>query len=186
MIHLRSAMQLLSISSMLVGSVFITSLSPQKVTATVNTTTTNFTGGTNQSGAAAAANNNIDVTNTTLTKKLSVITSVSPITNIIKNVGGEKIELTGLVPEGVSSHTFELVPSDVVKINDADLVIIDGLGLETNIEDVVDEAHNTRPNIQILKLGDNTITPDQYIFDFSFPNEAGDPNPTYGLMYPRP
>jgi ABC-type Zn uptake system ZnuABC Zn-binding protein ZnuA len=117
------------------------------------------------------------MTYSTLAKKLNVITSVSPITNIVKNVGGEKIELSGLVPEGVNSHTFDLVPSDVVKVNDADLVIIDGLGLETNVEDVVDEAYNTKPNLQILKLGDNTITPDQYIYDFSFPNETGDPNP---------
>ena len=110
-------------------------------------------------------------------EKLNVVTSVSPITNILKNVGGEKITLTGLVPEGVNSHTFELVPSDVVKVNNADLVIIDGLGLEVNVEDVVDEAHISNPNLQILKLGDNTITPDQYVFDFSFPEEAGDPNP---------
>jgi ABC-type Zn uptake system ZnuABC Zn-binding protein ZnuA len=163
-----------------VGSVFITSLGMQKVTATSNTTTTtmNVTGGTNQSGgAAAAAVNNTKVTNATSAKKLNVVTSVSPITNIVKNVGGDKIALAGLVPEGVNSHTFELVPSDVVKVNDADLVIIDGLGLESNVEKVVDEAHNTKPNLQILKLGDNTITPDQYIFDFSFPKKAGDPNP---------
>ena len=116
--------------------------------------------------------------------KLNVVTSVSPITNIVKNVGGERIALTGLVPEGVNSHTFELVPSDVVKVNDADLVIIDGLRLETNVENVVDGAHNSKPNLQILKLGDNTITPDQYIFDFSFPKEAGDPNPHLWLNVP--
>ena len=121
--------------------------------------------------------NNTEVTNASLAKKLNVVTSVSPITNIVKNVGGDKIVLTGLVPEGVNSHTFEIVPSDVVKVNDADLVVIDGLGLESDVEKVVVEAHNTKPNLQILKLGDNTITPDQYIFDFSFPKEAGDPNP---------
>jgi ABC-type Zn uptake system ZnuABC Zn-binding protein ZnuA len=70
--------------------------------------------------------------------KLSVVTSVSPITNIVKNVGGDKIDLTGLVPEGVNSHTFELVPSDVIKVNNADLVIIDGLGLETNVEEIAE------------------------------------------------
>jgi ABC-type Zn uptake system ZnuABC Zn-binding protein ZnuA len=102
----------------------------------------------------------------------------------VKNVAGDKIALTGLVPEGVNSHTFELVPSDVAKVNDADLVVIDGLGLETNVEDVVDQAHNTKPNLQILKLGDNTITPEQYIFDFSFPKEAGDPNPHLWLNVP--
>jgi ABC-type Zn uptake system ZnuABC Zn-binding protein ZnuA len=165
MICLKFAIQLLFLSGvfLFLGMVFITSLSLQDATAS---SVTNSTSDTNQ----------LDPTSAT-SKRLNVVTSVSPITNIVKNVGGEKIELIGLVPEGVSSHTFELVPSDVVKVNDADLVIIDGLGLEVNIEDVVDQAHNTNPDLQILKLGDSTITPDQYIYDFSFPEEAGDPNP---------
>ena len=164
---------------MFVDLIFITSSGMQKVTAITNTTTItmNVTSGKNQSGGATAASNNTEVTNAPLAKKLNVVTSVSPITNIVKNVGGDKIVLTGLVPEGVNSHTFELVPSDVVKVNDADLVVIDGLGLESDVEKLVDETYNTKPNLQILKLGDNTITPDQYIFDFSFPKEAGDPNP---------
>jgi ABC-type Zn uptake system ZnuABC Zn-binding protein ZnuA len=178
MIHLKSTLLLLFVSSIMIGSVFATFLGVQIVAASTNTSTTmNATGGTNQFGAAIATLNNTEVTNATSGEKLNVVTSVSPITNIVKNVAGDKIALTGLVPEGVNSHTFELVPSDVVKVNDADLVIIDGLGLESNVEKIVDEAHNTKPNLQILKLGDNTITPDQYIFDFSFPKEAGDPNP---------
>ncbi len=116
-------------------------------------------------------------TTETFTRKLNVVTSVSPLTNIIKNIGGNKIDLTGLVPEGVNSHTFELVPSDVAKVNGADLVIIDGLGLETNIGNVAEEAHGKNPRLEILKLGDNTLSPDQWVFDFSFPKENGDPNP---------
>jgi ABC-type Zn uptake system ZnuABC Zn-binding protein ZnuA len=109
--------------------------------------------------------------------KLSVVTSVSPITNIVKNIGGDKIDLTGLVPEGVNSHSFELVPSDVIKVNNADLVIIDGLGLETNVEEIAELTRSKNPHLQILKLGDNTITSDQWVFDFSFPKENGEPNP---------
>jgi ABC-type Zn uptake system ZnuABC Zn-binding protein ZnuA len=114
---------------------------------------------------------------TNTSQKLNVVTSVSPITNIIKNVGGNRIDLTGLVPEGGNSHTFELVPSDIVKVNNADLVIIDGLGLETSVEDLAQEAQSQNPQLQILKLGDNTITPSQWVFDFSFQREEGDPNP---------
>jgi len=168
---------------MLIGSVFVTSLGMQPVTS-ANANITDTTGGTNQYGSAATTvTNNTSAPNAT-SEKLNVVTSVSPITNIVKNVAGEKIILTGLVPEGVNSHTFELVPSDVVKVNDADLVIIDGLGLEVNVEDVVDQAQNTNPDLQILKLGDNTITPDQYVFDFSFPEEEGDPNPHLWLNVP--
>ena len=118
-----------------------------------------------------------DATNNSTIQDLNVVTSVSPITNIIRNVGGDKIDLVGLVPEGVNSHTFELMPSDVVKVNNADLVVIDGLGLETNVEDIAEEAHNKNPQLQVLKLGDNTITSDQWVFDFSFPEKKGDPNP---------
>lgn len=109
--------------------------------------------------------------------KLNVVTSVAPITNIVQNIGGDKINLIGLVPEGVNSHTFELVPSDAIKINDADLVIIDGLNLETDVEKVTQNAISKNPSIQLLKLGDNTITKDQWMFDFSFPKEKGNPNP---------
>ena len=50
--------------------------------------------------------------------------SVAPITKIVQNIGGDKINLIGLVPEGVNSRTFELVSSDAIKINDVDLVIL--------------------------------------------------------------
>jgi ABC-type Zn uptake system ZnuABC Zn-binding protein ZnuA len=110
-------------------------------------------------------------------KTLNVITSVSPITNIVKNIAGDKINLTGLVPDGVNSHTFEPVPSDIVKLNNADLVIINGLFLEDNIEKVVNESLKNKPDIQLLKLADNTINSTGWIFDFSFPKEQGHPNP---------
>ena len=109
--------------------------------------------------------------------KLNVITSVAPITNIVQNIGGEKINLIGLVPEGVNSHTFELVPSDAIKINNADLIIIDGLNLEANVEKTANNAIAKNSKIQLLKLGDNTISKADWIFDFSFPQEKGDPNP---------
>src|SRR4029453_16319612 len=94
---------------------------------------------------ASYTTENTTVTGTSpnsLTTKFKVVTSVAPIANIIKNIGGDRIELINIIPEGSDSHTFELVPSDVLKINDADLVIIDGLHLEAGMEKVADEAKN--------------------------------------------
>lgn len=110
-------------------------------------------------------------------EKLNVVTSISPITDIVKNIGGEKINLFSLVPEGVDSHTFELVPSDAIKISKANLVIINGLNLEMSIEKIANSLKAKNPQIEILKLADNTITERDWIFDFSFPKERGDPNP---------
>src|SRR5688572_24130245 len=109
--------------------------------------------------------------------KLNVVTSVAPITNIVHNIGGEKIDLNGLVSEGVDSHTFELIPSDLIKINNADLIIINGLNLEANMQKIAENAIAKNSSIQFLKLGDNTISQDQWVFDFSFPKKNGDPNP---------
>lgn len=109
--------------------------------------------------------------------KLNIVTSVAPITNIVQNIGGEKINLIGLVPEGVNSHTFDLVPSDAIKITNADLIIIDGLNLETEIEEIANNAIAKNSKIHLLKLGDNTVDKADWIFDFSFPKEKGDPNP---------
>jgi ABC-type Zn uptake system ZnuABC Zn-binding protein ZnuA len=111
----------------------------------------------------------------TVESKLKVVTSVAPITNIVRNIGGDRIELTGIVPEGVNSHTFEMVPSDAMIVRNADLVIINGLHLETDFEKVVEASG--RQDLQLLRLADNTITRDEWVFDFSFPEEDGDPNP---------
>ncbi len=119
-----------------------------------------------------------DNINQQIAEQLTVVTSVAPITNIVQNIGGNKINLIGLVPEGVNSHTFEMIPSDIIKINDADLIIIDGLNLEASIQKISENAISKNPNnIQLLKLGDNTISKGDWIFDFSFPKDKGDPNP---------
>lgn len=109
-------------------------------------------------------------------KNILVVTSISPIASIIRNVGGEKVDILQIVPEREDSHTFALSVTDAVIIKTrADLVIINGLNLEDTIEDAAFEA--TNPKLRILKLADNTITGEQWIFDKSFPEEQGNPNP---------
>jgi ABC-type Zn uptake system ZnuABC Zn-binding protein ZnuA len=106
---------------------------------------------------------------------LKVVTTVAPLTNIALNVGGTRIQLEGLIPGGVDSHTFEPAPSDARKLADADLIVVNGLALEgTTIE--LAKA-NMKAGARLLTLGDKTISVDQWLFDFSFPEEHGGPNP---------
>jgi manganese/iron transport system substrate-binding protein len=103
------------------------------------------------------------------------VTTVSPITNIVQNVGGERVCVTGIVPEGTNSHTFEPAPSDAAVLADADIVFINGLHLEEPTRELAEA--NVRDGVPIVSLGEETITPDRYIYDFSFPESGGDPNP---------
>ena len=104
-----------------------------------------------------------------------VVTTVSPITNIVQNVGGDRISVTGIVPEGTNSHTFEPAPSDAAVMEDADIVFINGLHLEEPTLDLAEA--NVGDDVPIVQLADRTISEDEYIYDFSFPESGGFPNP---------
>jgi ABC-type Zn uptake system ZnuABC Zn-binding protein ZnuA len=107
--------------------------------------------------------------------KLKVVASVAPITSIVENVGGDRIELAGIIPEGMDSHTFEPAPSDAKLLAAADLIVLNGLGLEIPTLRLAEA--NKKAGAAILLLGDRTIGRSEYVFDSSFPAEKGQPNP---------
>ena len=107
--------------------------------------------------------------------KLKVVTTVSPITSIVENIGGNRIMLEGVVPEGVNSHIFEPQPSLAKLMADADLIIANGLFLEEPTLKLAEA--NKKEDTSILLLGDMAITREQWQFDFSFPESEGHPNP---------
>lgn len=108
-------------------------------------------------------------------KKPLVVTTVAPLTNIVSNIAGDRIDVQGIIPEGTDSHTFEPRPSDADLLSKADLILVNGLNLESPTKKL---ANASKPkNTKIYEMGDNTITKDQWMYDFSFPKEKGDPNP---------
>jgi manganese/iron transport system substrate-binding protein len=114
--------------------------------------------------------------------KLNVATTVAPISSIVRNVGGTRINLRGIVPDGTNSHTFEPAPSDAVILAAADLVIVNGLQLEEPTMELAEA--NLKEGAEIFSLGDQTITPEEYAYDFSFPEEGGKPNPHLWVNVP--
>jgi ABC-type Zn uptake system ZnuABC Zn-binding protein ZnuA len=107
--------------------------------------------------------------------RLRVVTTVAPLTSIIANVAGPDVAVIGLVPEGVNSHTFEPPPSSAATLTDADVVFLNGLGLEDPTEELA--LDNVEDPDRIVSLGDAVLPEDEWIFDFSFPEEGGVPNP---------
>jgi ABC-type Zn uptake system ZnuABC Zn-binding protein ZnuA len=108
-------------------------------------------------------------------KQISVVSTVAPITSMVENIGGDKINLTGIIPEGINSHTFEPVPSDVKILAAADLLVVNGLELEEPTLKLA--SANMKEGATVLQLGDKTITEKEHIYDFSFPKSDGHPNP---------
>ncbi len=108
-------------------------------------------------------------------QRLKVVTTVSPITSIVENIGGSRIQLEGVVPEGVNSHTFEPNPSMAKLMAQADLIVINGLFLEEPTLALAES--NKQADAVILALGDQAISREEWQFDFTFPETAGHPNP---------
>jgi ABC-type Zn uptake system ZnuABC Zn-binding protein ZnuA len=106
---------------------------------------------------------------------LRVATTVAPITSIVASVVGNRAHVTGIVPEGTNSHTFEPEPSAAELLSTADVIYMNGLALEEPTKELAEE--NMKDGAAIVELGTRTIPPADYIYDFSFPRKDGKPNP---------
>lgn len=78
----------------------------------------------------------------TESSKLKVVTTLFPLYDMAKNIGGDKADVSLLLPPGVEAHTFEPKPSDIVKINEADIFIYTGKFMEPWAEDIIKSVTN--------------------------------------------
>jgi ABC-type Zn uptake system ZnuABC Zn-binding protein ZnuA len=91
-------------------------------------------------------------------KKLRVVTTIFPIYCFASGVVGAEGEVQNLLPANVSPHDYQLSPSDLRKIRDADVVIMNGIGLD----DWVRKALEPNKGRRVIVLGD-LIPKDQLI-----------------------
>lgn len=73
-------------------------------------------------------------------QKLRVVATTNIVGDVVRNVGGDRIELTTLMGIGVDPHSFVPTPSDTAAVHDAHLVFANGAGLEANLEEMLESA----------------------------------------------
>lgn len=79
--------------------------------------------------------------------KLNVVTTTTMITDLVKNIGGEHINVQGLMGSGVDPHLYKASEGDVSKLLNADIIFYNGLHLEGKLVEVFE------------KMGSATKTP---------------------------
>ena len=104
-----------------------------------------FVWNTDQSLVSASSN----------TTELSVIASFYPLYEFTKQVGQDKIKVSLLVPPGIEPHDWDPTISELQKLHESDLIVINGFGFESWIDDI--DSENTDINIVDTSIGIKTV-----------------------------
>ncbi|MER2597917.1 MAG: metal ABC transporter substrate-binding protein [Caldilineales bacterium] len=81
--------------------------------------------------------------------KLRVVATTTLVGDVVKQVGGDAIDLTVLLPVGADPHSFDPSPQDVVTISKADVIFINGAGLEEFMTKLMENANSQAPVIEV-------------------------------------
>ena len=81
--------------------------------------------------------------------KLKVVTTTSMLTDLVKNIGGDLIEVNGLMGAGVDPHLYKASEGDVNKLFQADIIFYNGLHLEGKLVDVFEKMAKTKLTVSL-------------------------------------
>lgn len=89
-------------------------------------------------------------------ERLRVVATTSIVGDVVQSVGGERIELTVLLPPGTDPHTYQPTPQDAAAIADAHVVFANGAGLETFLDPLLESAGAT-PRLVPVSYGTDLL-----------------------------
>lgn len=89
--------------------------------------------------------------------KLRVVTTIGMITDIVKNVGGNRVEVIGLMGPGVDPHLYRASAGDVQKLNSASLIFYNGLHLESKMGDVLAKMSGDTKTVAVTDAVDRNL-----------------------------
>lgn len=85
--------------------------------------------------------------------ELRVSATISVIEDLVGQVGGDRVEVSSIVPAGADVHTFQPSPSDAREISESEVVFQNGLGLEEWMGDLIESAGGENQTVVVLSEG---------------------------------
>lgn len=89
---------------------------------------------------AACSSGQTDGGDATAHDTLSVIATTTQLADFAREVGGSDVTVSSLLPAGGSAHHFDPSPRDLLALGTADVLIVNGAGLEGFIDSAVDAS----------------------------------------------
>ncbi|MCA9404207.1 MAG: zinc ABC transporter substrate-binding protein [Candidatus Omnitrophica bacterium] len=88
---------------------------------------------------------------TALAKKIQVVATIGMISDIAGEVGGDRVEVRGLMGPGVDPHLYKATESDVNKLAKADIILYNGLNLEAKMERVFQQMRRGKKTVAVCE-----------------------------------
>ena len=104
--------------------------------------------------------------------KIKVTATFSILADLVKNVGGERVEVTAIVGPNSDAHVYAPAPADAKKLAESKLVIANGLGFEGWITRLVKASGTKAPHVVASK----GIKPRKAAGDHDLGHAEGDPH----------
>jgi manganese/zinc/iron transport system substrate-binding protein len=89
-------------------------------------------------------------------RQIKVVTTVGMITDIVQVVGGERVQVKGLMGPGVDPHLYKATEGNLITVADADLVFYNGLHLEAKMGEVFERMGGRIKTVAVTKKIDES------------------------------
>lgn len=106
-----------------------------------------------ESGNSVTESSSVAESNSEETKKLSIVTTIFPAYDWVKQVVGDNknVEISFLIDKGVDLHSYQASAADIAKITDSDLFVYVGGESDDWAEDIIKE----NPNLKYINMVDS-------------------------------
>jgi manganese/iron transport system substrate-binding protein len=96
---------------------------------------------------------------------LRVVATTTVLADLVAQAGGDLVEVSSLVPKGGEVHTFDPTPADAERIATAQLIVMNGLGLDEWVQDLIGGAGVA--DVPVVELGEDLdgveyLTPEEH------------------------
>jgi manganese/zinc/iron transport system substrate-binding protein len=80
---------------------------------------------------------------------IKVVCTTGPVSDMLRNLGGEHLKITALMGPGVDPHLYKAVPSDIEQLSGADMIFYNGLHLEGRMADLFEQLAERQPTFAV-------------------------------------
>lgn len=93
--------------------------------------------------------------------KLQIVATTTFIADVLGKIAGDEVDLWTLLEPGQNPHSFQPTPRDMILVSEADLIFVNGLGLEEFLDDLLDGADSSA-EIVVVSAGISSLESEEH------------------------